>query len=65
MQTASLADLWAAYNFVKGEIEKEIIDIRMSDEGVLRLYHLRKALEVVRQEISIRVYSFIVPPIKA
>ena len=65
LQTASLADLWAAYSFLKKEIDTQIMDVRMSQDSVERLYEMKRAAIAVNQEISRRINIFIQPPIKA
>ena len=67
LQNATIADLWAAYSFVKTEIDiwQEIVEGEVSENAVHRLYELRWAAKSIRLEISHRVYTFIQPPIKA
>jgi len=67
LQTATLADLWAAYSFVKMEIDvwNEIVEAEVNESAVHRLYELRWAAKSIRLEISHRIYTFIQPPIKA
>jgi len=64
LQTASLADLWAALNFIKSEIE--LYDaIKATGIAPRKAYDLDVAAVSVREEIRRRMDAFIQPPIKA
>ena len=69
MQTASLADLWAAYNFIKSEISiwQNIVEIGKSESenDLHRFIYLRGAAKTIYYEIGMRMDTFIQPPIKA